>query len=185
MAGPNLRAMRKHAAGGGGRSRIAFVAVTSGLAAIGLTGTATANATPPGFPDITGFTQVDPAQFARPLTRSQRWESGYFFFRTPDGISCAIGPTSWCVGALPGLTARQQSACSSVHQGESPTEPFAYGQSDQACVPTDDPILTPGHKLTIDAYEITCAVGTGSTTACINTATNHGFVLRPSGSWTF
>ncbi len=169
------------------RSLISLATTTSSLVAAvtGLTWTATASAAPAGFPNVAGFTQVDPAPFARPLTREQRWEVGYLFFRTPDGMNCAIGPTSWCSGAIPGLPALEQSACPSVHQGASPAEPFAFGQSDQACFRTNDALLNIGQKLTDDAHEVTCVVGIDNLTACINTATNHGFVLQPSGSWTF
>lgn len=151
----------------------------------GLTWTATASAAPSGFPDVATFTQVDATRFARPLTRDQRWEVGYFFFRTPDAIRCAIGPTSWCVGSLPGLPPREQSACLSVHQSASATEPFVFSNSDQPCLQTNDALLSIGQKLIDDAHEITCVVGEGDLTACINTATNHGFVLQPTGSWTF
>lgn len=169
------------------KSLVFLASTTSSLvaAATGLTSTAIATAAPPGFPDIASFTQVNPAPFARPLTRDQRWEVGYLFFRTPDGMNCAIGPTSWCSGAVPGLPAQKQSVCPSVHQGASPAESFAFGQSDQPCIQTNDAMLNIGQKLTDDAHEVTCVVGTDSLTACINTATNHGFVLRPSGSWTF
>lgn len=32
---------------------------------------------------------------------------------------------------------------------------------------------------------MSCAVGTDRYVACINMRTNHGFVLQPSGSFTF
>ncbi|GCA98582.1 hypothetical protein [Mycolicibacterium sp. NCC-Tsukiji] len=43
--------------------------------------------------------------------------------------------------------------------------------------------LSAGQKLV--KYQMTCAVGESDLTACINAATNHGFVLQHSGSWTF
>jgi len=64
-------------------------------------------------------------------------------------------------------------------------EPFAFGGSDQPCLPTNDALLSVGQKLIDDAHGITCVVGVANLTACINTTTNHGFVLQPSGSWTF
>jgi hypothetical protein len=37
----------------------------------------------------------------------------------------------------------------------------------------------------ISSSNITCVVGADRLTACINRVDNHGFVLQPSGSWTF
>jgi hypothetical protein len=150
-----------------------------------VTTVAPAHAAPPGFPDLSRFTQGDSTPFVRPVAYDQRWTSGYVFFRTPDRISCAIGASSWCTGPIPGLRADQQSTCPSVTQGVGPKEPFAFGRSDQSCVPTSDAILEPGRKLINDAYGVTCAVGDGQLTACVDAWTNHGFVLQPSGSWVF
>jgi hypothetical protein len=77
-----------------------------------------ANAAPDGFPDLTGFTQVDVAAYVHPFSYAERWANGYVFFRTPDGMSCAIGGSSWCTGTFPGLSAEQQSRCASdgVHR---------------------------------------------------------------------
>lgn len=88
-------------------------------------------------------------------------------------------------GPIPGLRADQQSMCPSATGGASPADPFTFGRSDQPCVATADAVLGPGQKLTNDAYGTTCVVGEGKLTACIDTWTNHGFVLQPSGSWAF
>jgi hypothetical protein len=53
------------------------------------------------------------------------------------------------------------------------------------CVPSDDRVLEPEQKLTNATFGITCAVGKGSLTACIDTWHDHGFVLKPAGSWFF
>jgi hypothetical protein len=162
---------------------MAIVAAGAALVAVNLL--PAANAAPDGFPDLDGFAPVDAAAFTRPFSYAERWTSGYVFFRTPDGISCAIGGSSWCTGALPGLPADQQSLCASVRQGADGSAPFRLGQSDQPCVPTADNVLNPGQKLINNTYEITCAVGEDNLTACIDTRNDHGFVVKPSGSWTF
>jgi hypothetical protein len=159
--------------------------VTAGAALLAVGAPPAANAVPDGFPDLAGFTPVDATAFVRPPSYAERWTSGYVFFRTPDGISCAIGASSWCTGAIPGMAAADQSPCASVRQGTDGSAPYTLAPSDQPCAATTDRVLNPGQKLANDTYGITCAVGDGNLTACLDTRTNHGFVLRPSGSWTF
>lgn len=143
-----------------------------------------ANAQPPEFPDLTQFKDVDAAQFSRPFSYPERWANVYSFFRTPDGLNCAIGPGSWCNGNIPGLPSSQSGACASVHQNGDGQQ-FAFSTDGNACEPTKDKILNPGEKLTDWLTGTTCVVGDGRLTACINTQSNHGFVLRPSSSWVF
>ncbi|MGV0779255.1 hypothetical protein [Mycolicibacterium sp. XJ775] len=144
-----------------------------------------AGAQPPGFPDLRKFKAVDAAQFGRPFSYPERWANVYLFFRTPDGLNCAIGPASWCTGNMPGLPADLNGACSSVH-GERTGDPmFAFSAADGACEPTRDKTLNPGEKLIDSLTGTTCVVDKGNLTACIIPNTNHGFVLQTSGSWTF
>jgi hypothetical protein len=144
-----------------------------------------ATAAPPGFPDLNNFTEVpDPGSYTRP----DRGSSNYAYFTTPDGISCAIGSTKWCGGNLPGIPAATGAGCPSVTQTNemaSRSEPFKFTTSERPCAAPSDPVLSPGQKLTFEAYGTTCVVGDGNLTACIDTWHDHGFVLAPSGSWTF
>ena len=143
--------------------------------------TPSAAAQPQQFPDLSAFADVSsPSQYSRP----DKWANGYLFFRTPDGVNCMIGAIRTCYGNLPGLGPAQLSACSSVIQDD-PSAPFRFKQSDQPCAQATDALLNPGHKLTFEARGTTCVVGQDRLTACIDSWHNHGFVLQPSGSWTF
>ncbi|WP_029110123.1 hypothetical protein [Mycobacterium sp. URHD0025] len=143
-----------------------------------------AHAQPPGFPDLSQFTEVDAAQFSRPFSYAERWANVYSFFRTPDGVNCAIGPGSWCTGNIPGLPSSQSDACASVHQ-TGDNQQFTFSTDDITCESTKDKLLNPGQKLTDSLTGTTCVVGQGRFTACINPQSDHGFVLQPSGSWVF
>jgi hypothetical protein len=164
-----------------------LISVAALAAALTVTVTsAPANAVPPGFPDLAGFTEVpDPGSYTRP----DRGANGYAFFTTPDGISCAIGSTKWCGGNLPGVVpSGEGTGCPSVvqtNQMASRSESFKFETSDRPCAQPSDTLLNPGQKLTFEAYGTTCVVGEGDLTACIDTWHNHGFVLQPSGSWAF
>jgi hypothetical protein len=143
-----------------------------------------AGAQPPAFPDLAKFADADPALFIRPFSYAERWANGYLFFRTPDGISCAIGGSSWCIGQFPGA-ADQSSRCSSVSQGGDTATPFELKSVADECAATTDTVLNIGQKLTNATFGISCAVGEDRLTACIGPHGDHGFVLQPSGSWVF
>jgi hypothetical protein len=70
----------------------AFIGIAAGIAC------PVAGAQPAGFPDLQRFVDMDAQRFARPFSYAERWASGYVFFRTPDGTSCAIGGSTWCTG---------------------------------------------------------------------------------------
>jgi hypothetical protein len=142
-----------------------------------------AHGQPAGFPDLNAFTEAPSGlNFSRP----ERWANGYAFFRTPDGISCMVGSTTRCSGALPGLPA-QYGSCAAVlqtYEEATRSEPFKFENSSDGCAQSSDQVLDVGQKLTLTTnFVTTCVVGAGRVTACIQN--DHGFVLQPSGSWTF
>lgn len=60
--------------------------------------------------------------------------------------------------------------------------PYSF-QEGTGCQILTTPLLNVGQKITTAG--ITCAVGGDRLTACIDPLLNRGFVLQPSGSWTF
>lgn len=153
------------------------------VAAAGVVPLPTAAAQPAGFPDLTRFADANPGDYTRPFSYAERWANGSLFFTTPDGINYAIGGSSWCTGNFPGRP-NTPGVCDSVQRnGDAATAPFDFGSNDGQCVPTTDALLASGQKLTNTALGITCVVGEGRLSACIQD--EHGFVLQPSGSWVF
>ncbi|MFV8173304.1 hypothetical protein [Mycolicibacterium peregrinum] len=144
----------------------------------------TAAAQPDGFPDVSKFTEIS-GNFSRP---GEVW-NGYAFFRTPDGLNCAVGSTTWCKGDIPGLATEQKGVCAYVIQDNSRGTPplaFSIEPADHLCPTSSDSLLDVGQKLTFPANNTTtCVVGENRMTACVNAQGAHGFVLQPSGSWTF
>jgi hypothetical protein len=142
-----------------------------------------ADAAPPGFPDLNAFVE---ASGSTDFSRPDKWANRYAFFRTPDGISCMIGSLKQCHGPIPGLPASDPATCPMVIQTyDARSEPFRITQSDKPCAAPTDNLLDIGQKLTFAAYDTTCVVGENRLTACIDSGNDHGFVLQPSGSWTF
>ena len=147
-------------------------------------------------PDFSGYASVDWQQFASDGSPG----NGYLVrFSTPDGTTrCSIlnGLTASCVGNIAGMPesapdysrdkdtfgGNDSGSCAGVLFGGD--SQYSFRRNGGGCPPSaDTKTLQAGQKLV--KYQITCAVADGNLTACINTATNHGFVLRPSGSWTF
>lgn len=155
----------------------------------------TASAEPPGFLDISGFTDVS-TQY---IDHDHGGNVARFF--TPGGLMCEIASSG--VGAyncdgedVPGFPANiskspvDSSSC--LRQSAAATRAtnaprLAYFQS-AVCGSNVVPerVLHPGQKIVIPATSgttVTCAVGEGDLTAC--TTGSHGFVLSPAGAWTF
>jgi hypothetical protein len=157
----------------------------------------TAHAAPPplNFPDFTGFTVVTDGHRGVYHGGTQEMVK----FATPDGVYCGInalggvGNSVRCYGPVPGLQAvpvtvdpTAQLPCNfGVAQLHS-AAPGVLSKISGDC-PTDlsdSAPLAVGQKVVMGTT--TCGVAPDAVTACIdNTGGGHGFVLRPSGSWTF
>ena len=160
---------------------LAVAYVAAGLVAS--PGAPEARAEPPGFPDLAAFTEApSTVDYSRP----DKWANGYSFFRTPDGLNCMAGSLVRCSGPLPGMPAAEFGNCADVlqtHEGAINGEPFVFAKA-STCRLGPDELLDVGQKLTLTANDTTtCVVGPDRLTACIRA--DHGFVLRPSGSWVF
>lgn len=189
----------------GGFSRRAaaiFVAVAAACCGAILGNSPVAQALPPGFPDIDKFTAVDPALFIHPGAKyPQRSYGDDAAFWTPDGVYCQWGSSAGiegfrsirCVGNIPGVPEMVPNhgapGCTALEsKGGSPSGMLVFSHLDlDACANSQrrdwSAVLPVGHKL--DAPAITCAVGEGNVTACVDRFLYKGFVLAPSGSWTF
>jgi hypothetical protein len=165
-----------------------FAAAGLGLA---LSAPGIATASPPGFPDLNAFQPVDPTGY----TAAPR-AGGAVYFVTPDGLQCIL-PNPYrpgdhvsasCSGPLPGLPANATVGPGGCSEVTTPTSlatdlgPYSF-QQDTGCPILTTPLLNVGQKITTG--DITCVVGTDRLTACIDPILNRGFVLQPSGSWTF
>jgi hypothetical protein len=135
---------------------------------------------PQGFPDLTAFTAVDPAEYT----------VGGHSFVSPQQVDCVLdfGPdrVTVCSGDIPGFPASiAGDGCAAVRKPEQSASDAAYifERSDRKCGSARSVPMPPGHKLV--GENGTCAVGDNGLVACIDADNKHGFVLQPSGSWAF
>lgn len=152
-------------------------------------------APPPNFPDFAGFDVVTSTH----LATYQRTDQQVVKFSTPDGLAClmsalgGVAPSVRCYGPVPGTAGL---AVTADPTAKAPRE-FGIAQlhaanegtinSFRGDYPTDlagAALLAPGEKVTLTT--MTCGVAPAGVTACLDTADGgHGFVLQPTGSWTF
>jgi hypothetical protein len=135
---------------------------------------------PPGFPDMNSFTSADPSDYTL----------GGAAFMTPQQVSCVLDaePSSMivCSGNIRGLpSSLTGTGCPRVSKPDGAASDTAYAlvRTDHPCASSRFVPIGAGQKLT--AGNGTCAVGDNGLVACIDNDNKHGFVLQPSGSWTF
>lgn len=156
------------------------------VAALAVSLPASASAQPPGFPDLNNL--VDATSTHQLTEAHDPLVTVGFVFTTPDGIACSGDPTMVsCGGVFPGMT--NVPVDPKYTAGDCEVD-YASGESDlarlehgrEACrAPATDPVLAPGQKVTFGPS--ICGVLPGEVTACTNGI--HGFVLQPTGSWSF
>ncbi|MGW4099954.1 hypothetical protein [Mycobacterium sp. NPDC004974] len=158
-----------------------------------ISGTAQAEPQPHVFPNLDEFVSANPENFYVPLRGGPSYQ-----FTTSTGVSCEInfgGP--WCSGNFsPDPYESTDNVCS--HAGRSNREhpdrehTYSINRLDDKCQSEAGPkgrLLEVGQKLVADwgpqVGVFTCAVGENGLVACIDTRHNHGFVIEPTGAWTF
>lgn len=160
-----------------------------------LAGAVPAAAAPEGFPDVDALPAVDPGPYqvfgAHPST------SGWLF-STPAGLRCqdSLIPDLgiFCRGPLPGAPSGiTMASVSLTREGE-------FGRDDTGSDEASYPLLPTGSRFAA-GNGVVCAVPTVDTLACRAAKPDswpaetpdppdrhygeHGFVIAPTGSWTY
>jgi hypothetical protein len=136
---------------------------------------------PQGFPDLSAFTAVDPSKY----------DLGGRSFVSPKQVSCVLdhGPQKSIVCSgnnIKGMPENVKgSGCPIVHRLDETTSdtPYSFERVEPDCASSRFVSISAGQKLS--GENGTCAVGENDLVACIDADMKHGFVLQPSGSWTF
>lgn len=161
-----------------------LVATAGGIVSLATVSACTAHADPPPFPDLSGYSPVDPAEYAVTYPNSGRpTPLEVMTFRTPDGIVCAFGnpPSAGCSGKnLPGIAPASPSSSGSprVNAISTVVGPHPTGDtSDTEGHPVKT--LPPNHSITVDG--VICGVNGSGMTACKDSQ-GRGFILSPQWS---
>jgi hypothetical protein len=147
----------------------------------------------PQFPDLSSYSAVKAEQFYLPLRGGPSYE-----FITPNQIHCrtTLGGIA-CSGNLPAVPdsapEEKGDGCALVEGDLSTsghTGPYSFSRGNGQCPPFGGDhfeTLAAGQKTTLYMFQtstVTCGVGPNDLLACTDTD-SHGFVVQPSGSWTF
>ncbi|HEY7054760.1 MAG TPA: hypothetical protein VH496_21870 [Mycobacterium sp.] len=135
--------------------------------------TAAADDNPP-LPNLTGYPPISPVDFT---AMSGTW----YAFGTPDGLTCVIDKSRnayGCSGPIP--AAPQGANLVSGVGGEQPA--FANTAAPVFAVAGVVKQLPPQTRLSY--RDVSCAIDASSATVCVNSASQHGFMLSPAGSFT-
>ena len=152
-----------------------------------------AGALPPGFPDLSKFSAVDPAPYIYAGQKGGRI-IGFMTAQLKCSWELSADPDEHygvgCAGDIPGIPEgvppnKYGVDCDGISMGgpvgTSPLYTFSRGNG--PCPPPDgSPRLAVGAKIT--AANLTCAV-IADGVACIDPIVNHGFVLQHPLSWVF
>ena len=149
-----------------------------------------AAAQPPGFPDLSGFAPAPIGDYIEPPTRGPQ----YAYFSTPYNIACFFeasevipawaGQAITCNGEFPGMDNGSCVVGRATAAGMGPA--YALSRPGDPCGAqfSRGKLLNVGQK--VNAFNATCAVGADHLVACLDTTRGeHGFVLKPSGSFAF
>jgi hypothetical protein len=175
------------------RSAMAIFATFAAVFAVAgctreITGTARAEPPPHTVPDLSGFTDANLDQYYVPLRGGPSYQ-----FATPSGLHCELnGRGPWCSGKFSSNAyGPSDDVCSLAGHPNSENAGGIYTieRADDECrsaTPDTAQLLGVGQKLTVDwpgAGRFACGVGPANRVACLDG--NHGFVVEPTGAWTF
>lgn len=162
-----------------------ILVVVTVVASASVVGACTAHADPGKVPDLSGYTQVDPHEYAIDTSTPGIHSTGTYFL-TPDGIICGFSnpPGAACSGNnFPNIAPVAQSEGGLRVNGIGTDFPL---QETTTPLGTDGRVhdqplktLPPFHSITVDG--VTCGVDNARGTACKD-GQGHGFMLSPA--WT-
>jgi hypothetical protein len=133
-----------------------------------------AGADEPVLPNINVYPPISPAEFSV-------MDGAWYAFRTPDGLTCVLDKIRnayGCSGPIPVAPggANLVSGVGGEEPGFATTAAPLFASAGE---------VKPLPRQTRLGYRnVSCAIDAGGATACVNTASQHGFVLSPAGSFT-
>ena len=154
------------------------VAVAVGAAAVLIAVPSAASADPkdpepPPLPNVNAFPPISPVEFN---ALDGRW----YAFGAPGGLTCIIDKPNHVYGCSGPIPAAPEGA--SMVTGMGPEQPTFANTAGPAFASAGDVKPLPP-KSRLSYQNIACAID-GAATICVNTASQHGFVLSPAGSFT-
>ena len=139
----------------------------------------------PNFPDLGGYTPVNPQDYTIALPNPGRAPTERVYFLTPDGLPCSFAPGVVGIAGGAGCTAthfpgaKDEGPYTTIDTTTGLRASSSTGFVDGAVQGHKLRVLPPFHSITVDG--MVCGVDDTGTTACKD-AQGRGFVLSPQAS---
>jgi hypothetical protein len=125
-------------------------------------------------PNVNVYPSISPTEFSV-------LDGVWYAFGTPDGLTCVIDKSRNAYGCSGAIPAAPDGA--NLVSGVGAEEPaFANAAAPVFAVAGEVKQLPPQTRLSY--RNVSCAIDAGGATVCVNSASQHGFVLSPAGSFT-
>ena len=125
-------------------------------------------------PNINVYPPISPAEFSV-------MDGAWYAFGTPDGLTCVLDKSRNAYGCSGPIPAAPKGA--NVVSGVGGEEP-GFANAATPIFAVAGPVKPLPPQTRISYRNVSCAIDAGGATACVNNATQHGFVLSPAGSFT-
>jgi hypothetical protein len=124
-------------------------------------------------PNVNVYPPISPVDFSV-------MDGTWYAFGTPDGLTCVIDKSRNAYGCSGPIPAAPEGA--NLVSAVGPEEPaFANSASPMFAVAGPVKQLPPQSRL---AYRnVSCAIDAGGATVCVNSSSQHGFLLSKAGSF--
>ncbi|ETB21372.1 hypothetical protein [Mycobacterium avium] len=162
------------------------LAGVAGLVGASLLSPCTADADPPNFPDLSGYTPANVKDYEISVPNPGRSPDATVYFLTPDGIVCKFTlDQASCIGnnlpEIPPAASNPEAGMNGVNWigTASGLNQTSGGEPSRVINGQTIKTLPPSHSLTVNGF--ICGVDNSGTTACKDPQ-GRGFVLSPHGS---
>jgi hypothetical protein len=126
-----------------------------------------------GLPNVNVYPPISPVDFT---VNGGTW----YAFGAPGGLTCIIDKSQNAYGCSGPIPAPPDGAnLVSAVGGEKP----AFANSAQPLFAVAGPVKQLPPQSRLGYRNVSCAIDAGRATACVNTSSQHGFVLSPAGSF--
>ena len=138
-------------------------------------------ATPPkaaadeaALPNVNMYPPISPVDFTT-------MDGAMYAFGTPDGLTCVIDKSRNGYGCSGPIPAAPDGA--NLVSGVGAEEP-GFANSAAPLYAGTGPVKELPPQMRLSYRNVSCAIDAGGATVCVNTSSQHGFVLSPAGSFT-
>jgi hypothetical protein len=126
-----------------------------------------------GLPNVNVYPPISPVDFAVN-------DGAWYAFGTPNGLTCVIDKSNNGYGCSGPIPAAPEGA--NLVSGVGFEQP-AFANSTQPLYAVAGPVKQLPPQSRLSYRNVSCAIDAGGATACVNSASQHGFMLSPAGSF--